>query len=271
MKETIDYAALSAPFKPAEISFRVQSTYERNGKTQAVVVAYLDARNVAERLDAVCDPDGWAFDWQPVVTGQRELLVAKGTLTIAGVSKSDVGDAGTTEPSKASVSDALKRAAVLWGVGRYLYDLPFMTATPEQRGKSWVLPQAEEDRLRRTLPKPDGKTAPHSAPRGNLTAQTHNAPASTSATPAPSQARTQPSTDPMALTHASAKDQRALAETLRQHNYTSIAAVEAVLEKATKRTVFASRLAAGESDLTLTELAQVNEYLTRHGKAGAAK
>lgn len=280
MNREINWQALAAPFAPGDVSFRVQSTYERGGKTMAVVVAYIDARNVADRLDAVCGPANWAFDWQPVVSNNSAVLAAKGTLTICGVSKSDVGDAGTTEPTKASVSDALKRAAVLWGIGRFLYDLPFMTATPEQRGKSWVLPKAEEDRLRAMLPKPDGKPSaqhtPTHAPQPHTTAQAQHAPSASQDTPAPPQARgtqaTPPATpadDSMSLTHASAKDQRALADALRKAGYTTIDTVEALLEKAIKRTIFASRLASGASDLTITELAKVNEYLTRHGsKAG---
>lgn len=156
---TFDWQRLSAEFDPADVSFRIQSTYERNGKTQAVCVAYIDARNVADRLDSVCGPDGWSFDWQPVVTTSSAVMAAKGTLTIAGISKSDVGDAGQTEPTKASVSDALKRSAVLWGIGRYLYSLPMMHAEVEKRGNSWVLAHGEEDRLRAKLPSPDGSVA----------------------------------------------------------------------------------------------------------------
>jgi hypothetical protein len=59
------------------------------------------------------------------------LLVAKGTLTIFGVSKSDVGDASNFEGTKGTISDALKRAAVMFGVARYLYDLPQVWVTLE--------------------------------------------------------------------------------------------------------------------------------------------
>lgn len=269
MSKEIDWAALSAPFAPDEVSFRVQSTYERDGKTHAVVVAYIDARNVADRLDAECGPDGWSFDWEPVVTGATKkgvnaVLAAKGTLTIAGISKSDVGDAGDTEPTKASVSDALKRAAVLWGIGRYLYDLPFMTATPEKRGQSWVLPRAEEQRLRAAYL--SGKTAPHRAPQPNPATRPKHAPASTSTTPAASSGHgTQdtPSTDPMALTHASAQDQRKFVEALRTAGYTKQPAVEALLLHVTGRAIPAADLLREASDISYAELAKAHQYLTR--------
>jgi hypothetical protein len=142
---------LRAPFDPAEVDFRIQSTYERNGKTQAVVVAYVDARAVQDRLDKVVGPANWSFDWTPLIQTNTAITAAKGTLTICGVSKSDVGDAGQTEPTKASVSDCFKRAAVQWGIARYIYALPVMFATLEKRGNSWILPDAEERRLRAQL------------------------------------------------------------------------------------------------------------------------
>ncbi len=117
--------ALSAPFAPEQIDFRVQGgkPFARDGKQYGRVVAYIDSRTVAERLDDVVGPGAWSFDWEPLAMDKAEVVTVKGTLTIHGVGKADIGDAGETERSKAAVSDALKRAAVLWGIGRYLYDL----------------------------------------------------------------------------------------------------------------------------------------------------
>jgi hypothetical protein len=69
------------------------------------------------------------------VTDAKGLLVAKGTITIHGISKSDVGDASNFEGNKGCVSDALKRAAVQWGVGRYLYSLPAVWVTLDAKGE----------------------------------------------------------------------------------------------------------------------------------------
>src|SRR5690242_21007630 len=100
----INWEALGAPFPAKDVSFRIQTT-PKDGQTRALVVAYVDARAVADRLDEACGKDGWSFDWQPILTGTVDgkpaVLAAKGTLTIGGVSKSDVGDAGDTEPTKA--------------------------------------------------------------------------------------------------------------------------------------------------------------------------
>jgi hypothetical protein len=81
-----------------------------------------------DRLDSVVGPLGWADTYVVLPCGS---VVCKLTLTLdedAYFTKEDVGspsdqpDAG--DQLKAAFSDALKRAAVKWGVGRYLYSLP---------------------------------------------------------------------------------------------------------------------------------------------------
>jgi len=116
-EQSIDWARirreLAAPFAAADVK-----TKPGRGREQ---VSYVDARTVAERLDAVVGPENWAFDWLPMIVSEDAIHVVKGTLTIYGVSKADIGDSEKIEPNKGAVSDALKRAAVLWGIGRYLY------------------------------------------------------------------------------------------------------------------------------------------------------
>ncbi len=119
-------AELSAHFEPASVQWRPQGTCKAGAEVQ--LLASLDARQVAARLDRVCP--GWSFDWEPVsVNSNGEVMTAKGRLTIAGCSRSDVGTASIWEPSKGTVSDALKRCAVLFGVGAYLYSLPDVQVT----------------------------------------------------------------------------------------------------------------------------------------------
>jgi hypothetical protein len=45
------------------------------------------------------------------------------------------------------LSDALKRAAVRWGVGRYLYEMKSPWVAIEARGKSYFIPDAERKNL----------------------------------------------------------------------------------------------------------------------------
>lgn len=140
-------AALSAPFDPDAVEWRIQSS---GGKAQpgqrAQLVAYISARDVAQRLDDVVTPGGWSFDWTPLyVDPHGNVQTARGALTLHGVTKSDIGTGSNFEASKGCVSDTLKRCAVLWGVGRYLYNLPHVWVTLDDKGR---VPDATLSKLR---------------------------------------------------------------------------------------------------------------------------
>lgn len=129
--------ALRAPF--SDHKYRVGATWSNNrGGRSGKVLPYIDARHVMERLDSVVGPDNWSTIIRP--TTQPGAFICE--LTVLGVTKSAVGQAGTdeSEKEKSGESDALKRAAVYHGIGRYLYsvDLPPVDLT-EKNGK-WNLP-----------------------------------------------------------------------------------------------------------------------------------
>ncbi len=85
---------------------------------------YITARQVAERLDNVVGPGNWQTAFKVL---DVEKAIVECTLSVYGVCKSDVGYSNNhdaeheTEPLKASYSDAFKRAAVQFGIGRWLY------------------------------------------------------------------------------------------------------------------------------------------------------
>lgn len=86
------------------------------------VVAYVDARCVIERLNAVL-PGLWSTEFEPYPGGKQ--IICK--LTVCDVTRSDVGTQSqgrNVDPVKGGYSDALKRAAVHFGVGVSLYALP---------------------------------------------------------------------------------------------------------------------------------------------------
>ncbi len=112
--------ALLKPFPEREIEFKPGTSWQ--GK--ALALAHIDARAVMRRLDQTVGPECWCFDYDPVVTEPAKCMV-KGRLTVRGITKADAGEAdGTGELLKSAVSDAIKRAAVMFGVGRFLYELP---------------------------------------------------------------------------------------------------------------------------------------------------
>lgn len=100
--------------------WKIQS-YNRD-KTKASCVAYVDARDVADLLDRAIGSENWKDEYQYI---GNQWLCGLSIRTKNGdwVTKWDTGVAGEFEAEKSAISDAFKRAAVKWGVGRFLYDL----------------------------------------------------------------------------------------------------------------------------------------------------
>lgn len=117
----MDLFALKSPFPREVVSWRAQ-TLNRDGN-KALALAYIDARDVMNRLDEVCGPENWEDAY--VETAKGRII---GTISIRindqWVRKSDGAGDTDVEGEKGALSDALKRTAVKWGIGRYLYDMP---------------------------------------------------------------------------------------------------------------------------------------------------
>lgn len=85
------------------------------------LVAYVDARQVSDQLDEILGPENWASDYKEV---SGSLFAGIGILTENGwVWRWDAGTESDIEAEKGEASDAFKRAAVKWGLGRFLYNL----------------------------------------------------------------------------------------------------------------------------------------------------
>ncbi len=113
--------ALAAPFDPSEVKFKPAVV---NGN-RALALAYVDARVIQDRLDDVVGIAGWQDDY--AIDGVSVICTLKVKIGEEWIQKMDVG--GESEQPdegdrrKAAFSDALKRAAVKFGIGRYLYRL----------------------------------------------------------------------------------------------------------------------------------------------------
>lgn len=120
-----DYLKLLLPSlaKVIPYQWRVQSFNKSN--TKATCVAYVDARQVMDVLDEHC-----VFGWERVYSVMKEsIYCGVGIIMPDGTTRWrwDVGTEGNFEAEKSASSDAFKRAAVSWGVGRFLYDLEIVT------------------------------------------------------------------------------------------------------------------------------------------------
>lgn len=151
---SIVLADLAKPFADAAISWRVGSTnidkktgQPRNDKkASGIALAYIDARDVQERLDRVCGVANWSDSYVETDKGRVICTLA---IRIDGewISKSDGAGDSDVESEKGAISDALKRAAVKWGVGRYLYDMESPWVELEARGNSWIMKASERKKL----------------------------------------------------------------------------------------------------------------------------
>jgi hypothetical protein len=109
------FAALAAPFESEEVKLRTQGGRQLH---------YVTARTVMNRLDEVLGPENWWDDFVPL----EHSVICRLTVRLPDgqiLTKSDAGGyAGMADPGdddKSGFADAFKRAAVKFGVGRYLY------------------------------------------------------------------------------------------------------------------------------------------------------
>jgi len=115
-----------------DLKYRVGNSFKNQDQTikaqdQTIkacnFLVYVDARTVMDELDKKYNKD-WSFQWEKV---DYQEVVIKGKLSLTGNTHEDVGNPSMSKmPFKDAVSDALKRCAVQVGIGRFLYDAPFI-------------------------------------------------------------------------------------------------------------------------------------------------
>lgn len=125
--------------KPMPYQWRVQSF--NKGNTKCTCVAYIDARQAMDTLDKYCSY-GWTkkyYDIKGSIYCSIGIVMPDGTI----IERQDVGSEGNFEAEKSAASDAFKRAAVNFGVGRFLYDLDIVdlnAGSKEFNGKQYPYP-----------------------------------------------------------------------------------------------------------------------------------
>lgn len=122
---------LRKPFHPSAIEWKPQSVTKDGAKGMAI--AYADMRAYMNRLDEVC-----GMDWSVTFTPWGDRIVCH--LTIGGVTRSSTGESDSqSERSEiggtSAEAQAFKRACAMFGLGRYLYQLP--SAWVEMDGKQF--------------------------------------------------------------------------------------------------------------------------------------
>ena len=137
---------LREPFGSKEIEWKIQVTTQ--DKQRGMAVAYMDARAVQKRLDETVGP----FNWKNVYSLWHDNSQICGISIFYDernewVTKFDGAENSDFEPVKGGLSDSFKRAATVWGIGRYLYEMEGIWVEIESRGKSYAIKQSEYGRL----------------------------------------------------------------------------------------------------------------------------
>lgn len=146
-----DLKRLAEPFPSEDIEWFIGATTRE--KNKGLAIPFITNRAVQERLDDVCGPDRWRNEYKSL--GEREIyennqIKDKKSSQMCGISiwseemhewitKWDGAEESDIEAIKGSLSSAMKRAAVQWGIGRYLYYIESPWVEIEQRGRSYVI------------------------------------------------------------------------------------------------------------------------------------
>lgn len=122
----INFNDLKKPFPVSSLKWRIGNKNREGSKANMLV--YVDARMVQDRLDEVVGAGNWQFETRSMNSVNRQ----GNTFTIIGrlgikindewIWKEDGAENSDIEAAKGGISDAFKRAAVQWGIGRYLYN-----------------------------------------------------------------------------------------------------------------------------------------------------
>lgn len=153
---------LSCPFPSSKIHWRIGN--KSKAKDKATALAYIDARDVMDRLDAVCGVSGWRDEYitepprmvrktkrgwngaqdehyNEQICGRVICKLSIRDESGEWVTKSDGAGETNVEGEKGGISDAFKRAAVKFGIGRDLYRLDSHYYPIDNWGKFTQQPQ----------------------------------------------------------------------------------------------------------------------------------
>jgi hypothetical protein len=155
MTVTLDQLkTLHQPFPETDISWRVGR--KEGGQGQAL--PYINNRLIMDSLDMRLGPDNWRNEFAEVVANGRFLAVRctifvkleSGWVGKADAAPVEYRNVSTEGPSrevpndlavKGAYSDAMKRAAVHWGLGRYLYGFTAPWVPLSERGQLLEIPR----------------------------------------------------------------------------------------------------------------------------------
>ena len=116
------------------MSYHWKIDHYSKDKKWAFMSAYIDARQARDVLDDVCGVGNWQSDYKDV-KGNLYCGIGIKINNDEWVWKWDCGKETDISSEKGEASDALKRACVQWGIGRFLYELKSPMFSKEETDK----------------------------------------------------------------------------------------------------------------------------------------
>ncbi|PGM89426.1 Rad52/Rad22 family DNA repair protein [Bacillus cereus] len=113
---------LQAEFPFEQLGWKITHTFESQGKFFAYVAPFVNARAIQDRFDEVFGIDKWQVSYEKWGENATKCTISV-FLNERWISKEDGSEESDYSSVKGGFSNSLKRAAVLWGVGRYLYNI----------------------------------------------------------------------------------------------------------------------------------------------------
>lgn len=117
---------LRKPFRPNQVYWKPGSINDE--RTLALALVYADLRAYQNRLDEVC-----GMDWSVTYTPWGDRIVCH--LTINGITRSSTGEQNGDDSPEVV---AFRRACAMFGLGRYLYNLPSLWVEYDPQSRSFT-------------------------------------------------------------------------------------------------------------------------------------
>lgn len=134
---SIDFDKLMAMFPYDELDWRVMKTGRGNNGPWVRVFCYLNNRAIMDRLDQVCGPAHWHNQFIPWGDGAQLCGISIEVDDGKWVTKWDGAENTDRDAVKGGLTSSMRRAAVQWGVGRYLYSIGDTYGVVKSDGKYW--------------------------------------------------------------------------------------------------------------------------------------
>lgn len=130
----MELSRLKDCFPAEDIEWRLQSCGKNGNGFWGMALAYVTNRAIMNRLDEVCGPENWKNEFTSAPDGG---VLCGLSIRIDGewVTKWDGAENTNIEAVKGGLSGSMKRAAVQWGIGRYLYLLEESWVKADDKGR----------------------------------------------------------------------------------------------------------------------------------------